>query len=314
MSSIASAVAGIDISKRFLDVHLLPGGRERRFPSDRLAALVAWLESHGIDLVVAEATGGLEVDLAAALEDAGMPLAIVNPRHVRHFARGLGLLAKTDRLDARVLALYGERVRPQPRRRHSAERRRLAALLHRRRQLVDMRIAERQRLHQQREVDLRDDIVASVARLDGDIVALERRIKIAIDSHPDLARDTRLLQAIPGIGPTLAATLVADLAELGHANRRQIAALVGVAPHACDSGTLRGRRRIWGGRANIRHILFMGTLAAIQRGPMRERYQRLVNNGKPGKVALVAVMRHILVTANAVLRDHSTFQPQQHGC
>jgi transposase len=315
MSTIALTIAGIDISKRHLDVHLLPGGEERRLAADRLSELIAWLKRRAVRLVVAEATGGLEADLAAALEDAGLPLAVVNPRQVRHFARGLGLLAKTDRLDARILALYGERVQPTARPRRPAARRRLAALLRRRTQLVGMRAAERQHRLQSREPDLDHDIAAVIAFLDGQIRALERTIVQLIRSQPDLARDASLLSGIPGIGPLLSATLIAGLPELGHANRRQIAALVGVAPLARDSGAFRGKRHVWGGRADIRHALFMGALAAIRpQGPIQQRYQSLVARGKPGKVALIAVMRTILTTANAILRTQTPFQPQQHGC
>lgn len=315
MSKITSSLAGIDISKRHLDVHLLPGGERRRFPADRLADLAAWLARHGVGLTVAEATGGLEADLAEAFEMADLPLAIVNPRHVRHFARSLGLLAKTDRLDARVLALYAERLRPEPRQRRPAERRRLSALLRRRKQLIAMRTAERQRLQQEREPDLKDDIAASVDRLNTEIRSIERRSAELIASQPELRRDAQLLATIPGIGPVLAANLIASLPELGNANRRQIAALVGLAPYACDSGSLRGRRHIWGGRAELRQTLFMGTLAAIRpKGAMRQRYQSLLDKGKPPKVAIVAVMRNIIVTANAIMRDKAQFQPQQHGC
>lgn len=312
---VASSIAGIDLAKHHLDVHLRPDGTARRFAMTRLDALAAWLTAQGVELVVAEATGGLEAELAEALEAHELPLAVVNPRQVRHFARGLGLLAKTDRLDARVLALYGERVQPEPRPRPGPERRRLAALVRRRRQLIASRTAERQHLQQEREPDLRDDIAGNIARLDRDIRAIERRIAHCIESRPELARDARLLTAIPGIGPVIAATLIAGMPELGRTGRRQIAALAGVAPHACESGSLRGRRHVWGGRAEIRKALFMGAVAAIARdGPMNQRYQHLKQAGKPGKVALVAVMRHMLTTANAMLRDQTSFQPQKHGC
>lgn len=307
---VASSIAGIDISKTHLDVYLLPQGRERRFSAAELPELVKWLKDHEVTLTVAEATGGLEVKLIQSCRAEGLVLSVVNPRHVRHFARSLGLLAKTDRLDARALALSGERVRPAPSEPPDADRQRLAALLRRRRQLIAMRTAERQRWHQEREPDLRAEIVSSIEQLDGQVRALERRIARHLRESPKLAGSAQCLNSIPGVGPTLTATLLAALPELGQASRKQVAALAGLAPYACESRAMKGRRRIWGGRAELRHALFMGALAAISReGPLRRRYLALVEAGKPGKVALVAVMRHMIVAANAMLRDGTTYQP-----
>ncbi|WP_035723195.1 IS110 family transposase [Fodinicurvata fenggangensis] len=307
---IATSIAGIDIAKHHLDVHLLPSGKRRRFPANKLPQLVAWLQQCAVELAVAEATGGFEVELIEACQDAGLALAVANPRHIRHFARGMGLLAKTDRLDARVLALYGERVQPQPTAPLSADRRRLVALLRRRRQLTAMRTAEQQRWHQEREADLKEELEQTIAQLTARVRTLEAHITRHIRQSPELAADAQRLSSIPGIGPVLTATLLAGMPELGQASRRQVATLAGLAPHAWDTGTLRGQRRIWGGRQIVRNALYMGAVAAVRGdNAMRRRYLRLKENGKSGKAALVAVMRHMVIVANAMLRDGTNYQP-----
>jgi len=305
---------GVDISERWLDVQLLPQDERARFSRDRrgIARLVAWLASKGRLLVVVEATGGLERGLRAALAQAVIALALVNPRQVRDFARAAGLLAKTDRLDAYALALYGERLRPGPRAPRSAADDALAALVLRRRQLAQLLEAERNRARRAEEPTVLASIEAHLGWLRQAVDELERAIEQRLEANPLWRERAVLLASVPGVGEVTVATLLGLLPELGQLDRRAIAALVGVAPFARDSGLLKGRRTIWGGRAQVRAVLYMAALVAVRHNPwLRAFYQRLVAAGKAKKLALVAAMRKLVVILNAMLRDATPWRAPQ---
>ena len=308
-----AVVIGIDVSKTALAIAVHPSGD--RWTSETTAAaldtLVTRLQALQPHVIVLEATGGYELALAAACAGAALPVAIVNPRQVRAFAQALGRTAKTDAIDAGVLALFGARVQPVPRPVPSAETQALAALIARRRQLLDMLGAERRRLAQAPPTgpvtrDLRNHIRWLERRV-GDV---DDEIGTAIQHSPIWRVHEDLLRTVPGIGPTVARTLLAELPELGHLDRRAVAALVGVAPFNRDSGQWRGQRTIRGGRASVRAALYMAALVASRHNPvLRAFYQRLRAAGKPAKVALVAVMRKLLTTINAMLKHHTPWQP-----
>lgn len=302
---------GIDVAKERLDVFLRPSGQAFVVPRDDkgLAELVERLGRHDIALVVLEATGGLQLRVAAALAQEGVPLAVVNPRQVRDFARASGRLAKTDRLDAEAIARFAEALKPAPRPLADAEQQHLAALVARRRQLIEMRVAEKNRRQQLRPSHLRRRLDEHLDWLAKAIEEIDQDLDDAVRDSPLWCVEEDLLQSVPGVGPVLSRTLLADLPELGRLNRRQIAALVGVAPFNRDSGTLRGRRRVWGGRAQVRASLYMATLAATRTNPaIAATYQRLINAGKPAKVALTACMRKLLTILNAIRRDQKPWQ------
>jgi transposase len=295
---------GIDVAKAQLDIAVRPSAEQWVSPHDEegITALVARLHALRPTLVVLEATGGREAALAAALATAGLAVAVVNPRQVRDFARAVGQLAKTDALDAQVLARFAEVVRPTPRPLPDVQAQELSALLARRRQLVAMRTAERQRLDTAVPA-VRRHIQRHLAWLEQELSDLDRHLHEAIQASPLWREQEDLLRSVPGIGPTTALTLLAEVPELGHLDRKAIAALVGVAPLNCASGTLRGRRLVWGGRARVRAILYMAALVATKHNPtIRAFYQRLCAAGKPKKVALTACMHKLLLIANAILR------------
>lgn len=294
---------GIDVAKAYLDVAERPGPAPMRVPNDEpgIAQLVTQLLAAEPTLIVLEATGGLEGAAVAALVAAGLPVAVVNPRQVRDFAKAVGHLAKTDALDAHVLAHFAEVIRPTPRPLPDAERQALAALLTRRRQILAMLVAEQQRLGSA-ALALRPRIEAHIAWLRQERDELDRDLRHQIRQSSAWREDDDLLQSVPGVGPVLATTLIADLPELGRLDRKQIAALVGVAPFNCESGILRGRRIIWGGRGRVRAALWMGTLVAVRHNPvLRTFYARLLAAGKPKKVALTACMHKLLTILNAML-------------
>jgi transposase len=301
----APRFVGIDVSKDHLDVHLRPEGTAFRAGTDEagVAAVVARLVGARPDLVVLEATGGYEAPVAAALAAAGLPVAVVNPRQVRRFAEAAGQLAKTDRLDARVLAHFAEAVRPDARPLPDADTQALAALVGRRRQLVEMRTAEQNRLGTAAAAvarSLRDHI----AWLDRQIERVGQELAAAIAASPAWRAKDDLLRGVPGIGPVVSRTLLTELPELGTLSGRRIAALVGVAPVAQDSGRRAGARSIAGGRAGVRSALYMACLSAVRYNPaLRGFYERLRAAGKAVKVAQVAAMRKLLVILNAMVRD-----------
>jgi transposase len=302
---------GIDVAKGWLDVASTTEAQVVRFANDAagVAALVAALQGRSPRLVVLEATGGHERLAATALTTAGLATAVVNPLQVRHFARSTGKLAKTDARDAAMLALYAERMQPQPRPQPDATTQDLAALLARRRQLVDMQTAEKNR-RPTLAPQLRPDLEAHLDWLGEQIAALDRQVAETVDEDPATQAKATLLRSIPGIGSVVAATLVGLLPELGTLDRRQIAALVGVAPLNRDSGTHRGGRHIWGGRGTVRAMLYMAVVTGIVHNPvLKPLYQRLRTQGKPTKVAMVACMRKLLTLANAMVRDGTVWSP-----
>ena len=311
-----SRYVGIDVSQQWLDLAIRPAdGPAERVANDTagIDALLTRLEALEPKRIVLETTGGLERLLVAALVAAGLPVVPVNPRQVRDFARATGRLAKTDTLDAAVLAHFAEAVplplRPLP----DAETQHLRDLLTRRRQLVEMLVAEGQRWHAAGPA-LRAGIEAHIAWLEQERERIEDELQASIQDSPYLRAQDQLLQSVPGVGPQISRTLLAQLPELGHIDRRQVAALVGVAPYNRDSGQWRGRRSIWGGRATVRAALYMGTLVATRHNPViGDYYQRLLDRGKPKKVALTACMRKLLVILNAILKSNTPWQAPQHA-
>ena len=287
-------VIGIDVAKDRLDVHVRPSGEAFAVARDGkgLDELVSRLRKLDVALVVLEATGGFEKTVAGALCAAGLPLAVVNPRQVRDFARATGTLAKTDALDAAVIAHFAAAIRPEPRPVPDAQARALGDLVTRRRQIVEMMTVERgrrKRLTNRRMIKSIDRLLKALQR---ELSDLEEDLDDAIRGTPAWRETEDLLKSVPGIGDVTARSLIADLPEFGTLGRKKIAALVGVAPFNRDSGTLRGRRTIWGGRAKVRATLYMAALVASRHNPILRRfYQRLVQAGKPKKVALTAVMR-----------------------
>lgn len=304
---------GIDVSKATLDVAITPTGPPPwtvpNTPTGR-TALVTALRAHPPVLIVLEATGGYETAAVSALALAGLPVAVVNPRHVRDFAKALGVLAKTDRLDATVLATFAERVRPAPRPLPDDAQVELRALVTRRGQLVEMRTAEQNRLATARP-SLRADLKRHITWLTRRLKETDTEIRRLIAASPLWCPRDRLLQSTPGVGPQTSARLLVALPELGHLAGRQIAALVGVAPLNRDSGRHHGPRTTWGGRAPVRAALYMATLVATRHNPViRTFYQRLRAAGKPPKVALVAAMHKLLTILNAMLKRGTPWTPQ----
>lgn len=297
---------GIDVSKARLDGAQWPSGEAWSEANDEqgIGKLVQRLKAvAALTRIVLEATGGLEVPVVAALAAAGLPVVVVNPRQVRDFARATGRLAKTDALDARVLAHFAHAVPLPLKPLKDEETRRLDELLTRRRQLQDMRVAEQLRLASARGA-VKQDIAEHLKWLKKRLASTDQQLTDAVHHSPVWREKEDLLRSVPGIGPVLCTTLLAELPELGRLNRKQVAALAGVAPFNRDSGTLRGKRRIWGGRATLRATLYMGTLVATRHNPaVKQAYQRLLAAGKPKKVALVALMRRLLTALNAMLRD-----------
>jgi len=302
---------GVDVSKDKLDVCLLPGGEHRVFKNDAggHGKLVAWLASGEEHLVVIEATGGYERPAMFALQEAGVPVALVNPRQVRKFAEGIGRLAKTDKLDAAVLAQFGRVVAPPLAEKTSEKQRELAALVVRRRQLLAMQVAEKNRLGQATDKFVQKNLQQSLKALDRQIHSIEKRIAELLDSDDQWKAKLELLMSTPGIGPTIAATLVAELPELGTLNREKIAALAGVAPFNGDSGKSEGKRRIRWGRGEVRSALYMGVLAARRWNPAIKAFAaRLTKAGKSFKQIQIACARKLLVILNTMVKTNTHWE------
>jgi transposase len=303
---------GIDVSKARLDVAVEPTHVRWQVANDEagIQQLVERLQQLGPERIVLEATGGYELAALAALGCAALPAVAVNPRQVREFAKATGRLAKTDRLDAQVLAHFAEAVKPELRPLPDAATRELAALLARRRELIEMRTAETNRL--ELAVDaVRSDIREHLRWLDKRIGQLDRELHDRLRASPLWRDKDDLLRSVPGVGPVLSLTLLADVPELGKVNHRQLAALVGVAPFNVDSGKSSGQRHIWGGRAAVRAVLYMATCTAVRHNPvLRALYQRLVASGKRKKVALVACMRKLLTICNAIVASGTPWRYQ----
>ena len=298
---------GIDVSKAQLDIAMRPTAQGWSAPNDEegIGQLVSRLQELSPALVVLEATGGYELPVVGALGALGLPVAVVNPRQARDFAKATGKLAKTDRIDAQVLAHFAEAVHPTSRPLSDPQAQELAALMTRRRQVIGMLTAEKNRFHTA-SAPVRRDIKDHIVWLERSLVKLDSGLGDTLKQSPLWREKEDPLRGVPGVGPVLSLTLLAELPELGTLNRRQIAALVGVAPLNRDSGTLRGKRTVWGGRAPVRAALYMGTLVATRYNPViRAFYQRLLAAGKPKKLALTACMRKLLTILNAMLK-HGT--------
>ena len=307
--SAQSRFVGIDVSKARLDVAVRPTGETFSVSNDEagIARLMSRLQEAPVELVVLEATGRLEGAVVGALAEAGMPVAVVNPRQVRDFARSTGRLAKTDSLDARVLAHFAQAVHPEVRPVPEPELQLLGALLARRRQLVEMLVAEKNRLARA-ELSVRGSLRSHIAYLESELDRLDGDLSTKLKDSPVWREKDDLLKGVPGVGQVLSITLLAELPELGTLDRRRIATLVGVAPLNADSGAHKGKRMIWGGRAQVRSALYMATMAATRHNPViRGFYQRLLAASKPKKVALVACMRKLLTILNAMLRHHASW-------
>jgi len=301
---------GIDISKDYLDVVVIPTKEKRQYPNSQegIHKLVPWLKKLPAELVVMEPTGGYEAPVAAALSSRHVPVAIVNARQIKEYARATGRMAKTDAIDALVMAEFAATVKPEPRPLRDQEGKEIKAMVSRRRQLLEMITAEKNR----REIadeSLKSGIQAHIDWLKKELEDLDSSLRKRIGDSPLWRVKDNLLQSIPGVGNVLSATILAELPELGKLNRRQIAALVGVAPYNRDSGRMRGKRTIWGGRATIRKVLYMATLTSTRHNPViAEFYRRLVERGKAKKVALVACMRRLLTIMNAILKHEKPWQ------
>ncbi|MHB1194940.1 MAG: IS110 family RNA-guided transposase [Longimicrobiales bacterium] len=316
--------AGIDVSKQWLDVAVHNSDDVKRLSNDApgIRQLVEYLNALRARLVVLEATGGFEFPAAAALASAQIPVVIVNPRQTRDFAKSTGKLAKTDTIDARGLALFAARVRPEVRELPSEEARALDAVVARRRQVIEMITAEKNRLGFALK-PVQKGIEKHIRWLERQLQDVDHDLESMIRDSPVWAAKSDLLRAVPGVGPNLSRTLIAELPELGRLSHKQIAALVGVAPLARDSGTMRGKRMVWGGRSSIRSALFLSVWSAAKWNPViRPFYDRLRAQGKPPKVAQVACMRKLLTILNAMLRDRRPWDPSipleqlrlQHSC
>ena len=310
-SATVPSFVGIDVSKDRLDVHVLPSRQSFAVArnGEGLDQLLGELRHLTPALIVLEATGGFELTVAAALAGAGLPLAVVNPRQIRDFARAVGRLAKTDALDAAVIAQFAERIRPEPRPLAGPAAQALMELVARRRQVVEMIGMENNRLRQAGNSRIQRMLRATLRTLSAQLGELDGDIDDSIKSSPAWRAADALLTSVPGVGEVTSHTLIADLPELGRLDRRRLAALVGVAPINRDSGQMRGRRRIAGGRIDVRNTLFMATLTAIRWNPViRRHYQALVDRGRPKKVALVACMRRLLGILNAMIRTSTPWQ------
>lgn len=304
---------GIDVAKAQLAFACRPEAETGAVPNDErgVAQLVARCQALGPTLVVCEATGGYEAALVAALATARLPIVVANPRQVRDFAKATGQLAKTDAIDAQVLALFAERVRPEPRALPDDALTVLEELLTRRRQLVEMLTAEKNRLLLARG-PVRRDLQQHIRFLERRLREVDDDLHTAVKASPVWRVKDDLLQSVPGVGRVVSLTLLAQLPELGRVSHKEIAALVGVAPLARDSGTLRGKRRVYGGRAPVRTVLYMAALVASRRNPVIRAFdERLRAAGQPAKVALTACMRKLLTILNAIARDGRPWQPAQ---
>jgi transposase len=302
---------GIDVSKQLLEVAVHESDFRYRCPntSSAMAELLAELIALRPARIVVEATGGLEKPVVAALHAAGLPVMVINPRQVRAFAKAIGQLAKTDRLDAAVLAHFANAIKPPLRPLKSKEEQDLEALRGRRGQLVEMLVAEKNRRHSAISEAVRETIKEHIDWLEDRIAELDEQLQARLASSEVWQSKDAILQSVPGIGPVVSFSLLADLPELGTLNRQRISKLVGVAPLNCDSGQQRGVRHIFGGRARVRTMLYMAALTALRFNPViKEFYQRLVGKGKPHKVALTACMRKLLSIVNLMVRNQTVWK------
>ena len=302
---------GIDVAKAHLDIAIRPGDKQWQvdYTEEGIQELVGQIAKFHPALVVLEASGGLEVTVVEALAVADLPVVVVNPRQVRDFAKATGKLAKTDALDAHVLAHFAEAIRPACRSLPDSETQSLNALVARRNQVITMMVAEKNRLRTSRPPVIQR-IQLHIDWLKQELDGIDQELKEMLHNSPEWREKENLLRTVPGVGPQLAVSMLAYLPELGTLDKKRIAALVGVAPFNRDSGTLRGKRAVWGGRSRIRASLYMAALVASRHNPVISAfYQRLLAAGKAKKVALTACMRKLLVILNAMLKNHSSWQP-----
>lgn len=304
-----SEFVGVDVSKATLDVASWTSNEYKRFRNDPIGIqeLIDWLKVLQPELIVLEATGGLELPFVAELAYAKMPVAVVNPRRIREFARSIGQLAKTDKLDAKVIAHFGAATHPEARKLPTNDEEKLTALITRRRQIIEMLTAEKNRIHSAR-FSMKERIETHLSWLESELRELDIEITKFIHQSPIWKEKDKLLRSVPGVGAVTSATILAMLPELGTLNRQKIAALVGVAPVNKDSGRRQKKRRVYGGRANVRSVLYMAALSASKHNPrIKAFYDRLIRLGKEKKVALTASMRKLLVLLNAIIRVNQNF-------
>ena len=304
---------GIDVSKKKLDVAARPTGEFMSFSNndDGISCVVDFVKSFFPTLIVLEATGGLETATVGMLADKGLPVVVINPRQVRDFAKATGKLAKTDEIDAHLIARFGEAVRPELRLLKDQDAQKLAALITRRRQIVGMITAEKNRLHAAPKWTSKD-IQTNISWLEKCLKKVDKDLQNLLKKSPVWREKDEILRSNPGVGPVLSMTLLSGLPELGTLNRKEIAALVGVAPLNRDSGLFRGKRMIWGGRANIRSVLYMSVICAMRFNPaIKKFYERLRLAGKLHKVAITACMRKLLVILNTMIKNHTCWSTVQ---
>lgn len=298
---------GIDVAKNAFDLHILEDKKEMHFEyqPQQVQECVNLLLKLEVGLIVLEATGGYEISLVSELQTAGLPVAVVNPRRIRDFAKASGTLAKTDKLDAAVMARFGETLKPPVSREIDAQTRRMRALVARRNQLVKMHAAENNRMEHAFDKVVIQSVQTILRTVNKEIEKVERQISDGISQQPELKQKAETLKSAKGIGDTTASMLVSELPELGHVNKKEIAALVGVAPMNRDSGQFRGKRMTGGGRRLVRSRLYMPTLVATRYNPViKKYYQHLLSQGKPKKVALIAAMRKLLVILNTMAKNN----------
>ena len=303
---------GVDVSKDRLDVHVLPSGEVFAVArdGDGINELITRLAALSPVIIGVEATGGFETVVAAGVAGAGLSVAVINPAQVRAFAHAMGQRAKTDPIDAAVIALFVQAVRPQPRALPDAQQRLLADLVSRRRQIVQMIGAERQRLGRAVEARLRKSLTRLIAALERELAEVNQEIDDSLRGSPAWKAKEDLLTTVPGVGANTARTLIAEMPELGQLDRKQIAALAGLAPWTRQSGKWKGKSMIGGGRTSIRSAMFVVAMVAARHNPVLKAFhQRLIQAGKPKMVALVAVARRMLTILNAMIRDNKPWQP-----
>jgi len=301
---------GIDVSGAELAAGVYPSGETKMFSYDPegIYALITFISPFKPELIILEATGGLEAGVAAELYNAGLPVCIVNPRQVRDFAKSLGILAKTDNIDAVVLGRYGEAVKPPVRPMPSEEERAIKELVARRRQLIEMLVQEKNR-YSRASKKMGLGIRKHLKWLEGRIKDIDKDLSETVKKSSIWSKKENILKSVPGVGDILSATLIADLPELGTLGKKEIAALVGVAPFNCDSGKMHGRRRVWGGRSNVRRVLYMSVISGLRcNSVIRAFYDKLVAAGKKAKVALTACMRKLLVILNAMVKNNQVWK------
>lgn len=314
---MVGVIVGVDVSKRRLDVVITSKGKHFAVSNDQAGLAELAEKFHGLEikLCVLEATGGLEQLCVVYLQSMGIAVSVVNPRQARDFAKAVGKLSKTDKIDAKILALFGERLDLRIAEPVDVRQVELSSLASRREQLVQMRTAESNRLGACRDTKLCTEIIEHIAYLDERISKLDSRRGELINGDVQFKASAKLLETIPGVGPVTSASIIADLPEIQTLGRKELASLVGVAPHCRDSGQSRGQRTVWGGRAHVRSKLYMAALVATQHNPLiRDFYQRLIGLGKKKKVALVACMHKLLGIMRAVLLSRLPWDREHHKC